>query len=246
MTKALLAVLVVAASAGPGPMERLSAALDAVPPVASWPLRDEFMKWGLAKHGPLPPEVVIVPVAEVYRGDRALLFIVAAKDGRPDFGRMSFRRSGAAWTVVEENVPQGWKHVEETLFQGPGQTRVVRRAGLPLEQLPAYLRYLRRDLREALKAAAAAQDGKRWAAVLDRGLAGVSVRGLEDAVQSLQGDYVEDIETVRLVRQDPTGDAVIAHFDVVKGGETARESYRLVRAGAGWAIDGRHPPADGR
>jgi hypothetical protein len=240
----ILAAATLAGGAGAAPqdpMARLEAALDALPAVASWPLRDAFVKDMTAKHGPVPPDLVLVPVAEVYRGDRAVLFIVVAKGGRPDTGVIHLRRAGAGWTTLDEDAPHGWPHVEETVFRGPGETRVVRRAGLPLDQLPLYLRYLRRDLRQRLQAAAEAGDWKKWVSLMERGMGGVGLRGLEDTIRTFE-DRPAEIDDVRLVRQEPMGDRVLGHFDLVSGGNMARETYVLAREGGGWVIDERYVP----
>lgn len=52
----------------------------------------------------------------------------------------------------------------------------------------------------------------------------------------------EKIESVRLARQEPLGDRVLAYFDVVKEGSPSREAYVLARQGAGWVIDERYVP----
>jgi len=219
------------------PILRLEADLDALPPVASWPLRDVLVKTLTSRQG-APPADFEFPIAEVYRGDRAVLLAVGVRKGA-EAAMFGFRKDTAGWQFVEEL--RGWAAVEEMVFTGPGEPRIVRRAGLAQEKLPLHLRYLRREWPRRMRVAAEARDWKRWGALFERGMAGVGLRSMHEALR-IQYETPEEIEAVRLVRQEPLGARVLAEFEIVQRGRTSRESYVLARESGGWVIDHRYVP----
>jgi hypothetical protein len=216
------------------PFRRLEAELDALPAVTSWPLRDV-----LVKALPPPPDVHIFPLAEVYHGDRAVLLAVGVRDSTPGTARFAFRRDAGGWQLVEEL--RGWPAAQKLAFEGPGETRIVRRAGLPMDLLPVHLQYVVGAWPRRMQAAAEARDWKRWGSLFERAMAGMGLGTMDEAL-SIQKQAPETIDAVRLVRQQPQGALVLAEFDIVQESRSMRKGYLLAREGRGWVLADHYVP----
>ena len=199
--------------------------------IDQWPLRDAFIREVTKRRGPMPAGVVFVPLAEVYSGDRAVLFACAGEAGSfRDPLTIPFKRVGSEW-VADESLG------DQTLLESKDARVVRRRAGLTLEQIPLFLTRLMRDEPGRFQAAERKGDFATCGAIVDEMMVGFSL-GQADELIDLLRTGATSVKSVTMASKKVQPDGRLLAELVVTDDESSKHArFFLAPEGGGWVLD---------
>lgn len=210
-----------------------------------WPLYDRLLELIAEMGRPIPEDVFLHPIGEIYRGDRAAAFFVIAETGelRDRLFSMGFETQADLYQPAGDNLlSRGGESLDEFFAGQSGEAQVVQSVapGISIEELPAFLTLLG-TLARQFTVAREAGDLETCASILEQAMAGYSFHMGDQVLRELfDGDSATD--AAHILEQQDDGDHRIITLELDTGDAVVnppKMTYEMVPAGSGWVIRDR-------